>query len=44
MLMIIAALVGLELVDPAIPLLAEVAEEGFRGGAGGFGLFFVVEG
>lgn len=38
-LVIITPLVGLELVDPAIALLAEGAEEGFGGRAGGFGLF-----
>ena len=38
MLVIIAALVRLEFVDPAVSLLAEIAEEGLECFAGGFGL------
>ena len=38
MLVVIAALVGFELVDPTVALLAEVAEEGLECFAGGFGL------
>ena len=38
MLMIIAPLMSLELVDPAVPLLAELAVEGLAGFAGGLGL------
>ena len=34
MLMIIAPFMGLELVDPAVPLLAELAVEGLAGFAG----------
>lgn len=38
MLVVIAAFVGFEFVDPAVAFLAEVAEEGLECFAGGFGL------
>ena len=39
MLVVVTPLVCLELIDPTVPLLAQVAVEGLASFAGGFGLF-----